>query len=258
MDLATIIGITSGSLLLLVSILMGGSIGSFINVPSMMIVIGGTAAATLINFPMADFLGAIKVVKNAFLVKNTSPEEIIRTLIGYADTARRDGLLALEKDVKEVSDPFLRTGMELAIDGMELDKIDAMLTMEVDLVAERHSRGQEMFKQMAKYAPAFGMMGTLIGLIQMLKNVNDPSSIGPGMAVALLTTFYGTLVANLICLPLAGKLETISKNELLVKGLTMEGIKAIQVGDSPRLVERKLVTFLPPAARSELQPAGSA
>jgi len=258
MDLSTIIGITSGSLLLLVSILLGGSLGSFINVPSLMIVVGGTAAATLINFPMSDFLGVIKVVKNAFMKKGSTPEEVIRILIGYAETARRDGLLALEKDVKEVTDPFLRTGMELAIDGMDLEKIDAMLSMEVDLVSERHARGQEMFKQMAKYAPAFGMMGTLIGLIQMLKNVNDPSSIGPGMAVALLTTFYGTLIANLICLPLAGKLETISKNELLVKGLTLEGIKAIQVGDSPRLVERKLVTFLPPGARSELQLAESA
>ena len=253
MDLSTIVGIGAGSALLLISILMGGSLGSFINVPSMMIVMGGTAAATLINFPLSDFLGVAKVVKNAFMNKAATPEDIIRTLVGFAETARKDGLLALEGQVKDARDPFLKAGMELAIDGMDLERIDALMSMELELLGERHRRGQDMFKQMAKYAPAFGMMGTLIGLIQMLKNVNDPSSIGPGMAVALLTTFYGTLVANLICLPLAGKLETISENEVLVKALILEGIKGIQTGDSPRLVERKLVTFLPPAARAQLQ-----
>ncbi|MBN1826826.1 MAG: MotA/TolQ/ExbB proton channel family protein [Candidatus Eisenbacteria bacterium] len=257
MDLASVIGIASGFGLLLLSILMGGGIATFINVPSMMIVIGGTAAATLINYPLSDFLGVMKVVKNAFLNKTASPEDTIRTLVGFAEKARRDGLLALEKDLKVADDAFLRAGMELAIDGMDLERIDALMTMELTLLADRHSRGSGMFKQMAKYAPAFGMMGTLIGLIQMLRNVNDPSSIGPGMAVALITTFYGTLVANMICNPIAGKLDAISENEVLVKELILEGIKAIQAGDNPRLVERKLKTFLPPAIRNDLKLIGS-
>ncbi|MCK4546793.1 MAG: MotA/TolQ/ExbB proton channel family protein [Candidatus Eisenbacteria sp.] len=253
MDLATVIGIVAGFGLLVVSILMGGSLGTFINFPSMMIVIGGTIAATLINYPMSDFLSVMKVVKNAFSRKVTTPEETIRTLVGFAEKARRDGLLALEQDLKQVDDTFLRAGMELAIDGMDPERIDTLMTMELTLLSDRHRRGQEMFKQMGKFAPAFGMMGTLIGLIAMLKNVNDPSAIGPGMAVALITTFYGTLVANLICIPIAGKLGTISENEMLVKELVLEGIKSIQSGDNPRLVERKLKTFLPPAVRDAVK-----
>ncbi|NNE07350.1 MAG: motility protein A, partial [Gemmatimonadetes bacterium] len=136
-----------------------------------------------------------------------------------------------------------------------LEQIESILSMEMEMLEERHKRGQEMFRQLAKYAPAFGMMGTLIGLIQMLKNVNDPSAIGPGMAVALLTTFYGTLVANLICLPLSGKLEKLSQNEQIAKSLVLEGIKAIQMGDSPKLVEKKLRSFLPTTLRLELDAA---
>ena len=253
MDLATIIGIAAGFTLLIVSILMGGGMATFVNIPSLMIVIGGTIAATLINYPMSDFLGVMKVVRNAFMRKSHKPEETIRQMVVFAEKARRDGLLALEKDLKEVDDNFLRAGMELAIDGMDPDRIETLMTMELTLLSDRHRRGRDMFRQMGKYAPAFGMMGTLIGLIQMLRNVNDPSSIGPGMAVALITTFYGTLVANLICLPLAGKLEAISENEMLVKELILEGVKSIQSGDNPRLVERKLKTFLPPAVRSELK-----
>lgn len=232
---------------------MGGGLGAFINVPSMLIVIGGTICATLINYPLSDFLGVMNVVKNAFMNKAYTPEETIRTIVTFAEKARRDGLLALEQEMKSVEDKFLKAGMELAIDGMDLDRINTLMSMELTLLSDRHKRGQDMFKQMAKYAPAFGMMGTLIGLIQMLQNVNDPSSIGPGMAVALITTFYGTLLANLICLPLAGKLSAISENELLVKELMLEGIKAIQTGDNPRLVERKLKTFLPPARRDGLK-----
>lgn len=253
MDLATVIGIAAGFAVLLGSILMGGGLGTFINVPSMLIVVVGTICATLINYPLSDFLGVMKVVKNAFMNKAFTPEETIRTLVRFAEKARRDGLLALEGDLKEVDDVFLKSGMELAIDGMDLDRINSLMTMELTLLSDRHRRGQAMFKQMAKYAPAFGMMGTLIGLIQMLQNVNDPSAIGPGMAVALITTFYGTLMANMICLPLSGKLETISENEMLVKELMLEGIRAIQTGDNPRLVERKLKTFLPPARRDELK-----
>lgn len=256
MDLASVIGMGAGLFLIVGSILMGGPIGPFINIPSALIVIGGSISACLINFPISDVKGSIAVVKNAFVNAAAPPEKVIEVLVGFAEKARRDGLLALEKDLKETDNEFLRAGMELAIDGMDLDRIDALMSMELTLLAGRHKRGSDFFKQMAKYAPAFGMMGTLIGLVQMLQNVNDPSAIGPGMAVALITTFYGTLMANLICNPLAGKLETISDNEMLSKELILEGIKAIQAGDNPRMVERKLKTFLPPAIRDDLKLLG--
>lgn len=255
MDIGTIIGLAAGTILLLVSILMGGSLGSFINIPSLLIVVGGSIAATLINYPMPDFLGIMKVIKNAFMNKASNPTELIEIMGRQAEIARRDGLLALEKETANIEDPFLKAGLELAIDGMDLEQIESILSMEMEMLEERHKRGQEMFRQLAKYAPAFGMMGTLIGLIQMLKNVNDPSAIGPGMAVALLTTFYGTLVANLICLPLSGKLEKLSQNEQIAKSLVLEGIKAIQMGDSPKLVEKKLRSFLPTTLRLELDAA---
>jgi chemotaxis protein MotA len=252
MDLATIVGIVSGFALIVISILMGGGVSAFIDVPSMLIVFGGTLCSTLINYPLSDFLRMMNVVRNAFLKRRSTPEATIRTIVSFAERARRDGLLALEQELSTVEDGFLRSGLELAIDGTDIDRIDSLMTMELTLLSDRHRRGQDMFKQMAKYSPAFGMVGTLIGLIQMLRNVNDPSAIGPGMAVALVTTFYGTILANLVFLPLAGKLETISENEMLMKELMLEGIKAIQTGDNPRLVERRLKTFLPPKTREGL------
>lgn len=224
----------------------------FINIPALMITAGGTIAATLINYPLGDIVRVVGVVKNAFLSKMVSPERTITRLVAFAEKARREGLLALEKELKEVNDPFLKGGLELAIDGLDPDLVTSMLNMELNFLTERHRRGQGMFRAMGKFAPAFGMLGTLIGLIQMLRSIEDPSSIGPGMAVALITTFYGTLIANLICLPLAGKLENISEHEVMVKNLVIEGIRSIQSGDSPRVVERKLKSFLAPKMREAL------
>lgn len=252
MDLTTIIGIATGGGLLFLAIFQGGGVGIFISIPSLMITAGGTIAATLINYPLGDILRVIGVVKNAFLCRLASPEQTIARLVTFAEKARREGLLALEKDLKQVDDQFLKGGLELAIDGLDPDLVTSMLSMELNFLTERHRRGQGMFKAMGKFAPAFGMLGTLIGLIQMLRSIEDPSSIGPGMAVALITTFYGTLIANLICLPLAGKLENISEHEVMVKNLVIEGIRSIQSGDSPRVVERKLKSFLAPKMREAL------
>jgi chemotaxis protein MotA len=251
-DITTVIGIVAGAGLLFLAIFQGGGVGMFINLPALMITAGGTVAATLINYPIGDILRVMGVIRNAFLHQMAAPEKIIARLVSFAEKARREGLLALEKDLKEVDDKFMKGGLELAIDGLDPDLVTSMLQMEVNFLTERHRRGQGMFKAMGKFAPAFGMLGTLIGLIQMLRSIEDPSSIGPGMAVALITTFYGTLIANLICLPLAGKLETISEHEVMVKNLVIEGIRSIQSGDSPRVVERKLTSFLAPKMRESL------
>lgn len=253
MDITTFIGIAAGGTVLFMAIFQGGGVGIFINIPSLMITAGGTLAATLINYPLGEILRVIGVVKNAFLHKKESPEKTIQQLVLFAEKARREGLLALEKDLGTVDDPFMKGGLELAIDGLDPELVTSMLRMELSFITERHRRGQGMFKAMGRFAPAFGMLGTLIGLIQMLRSIEDPSTIGPGMAVALITTFYGTLIANLICVPLAGKLESISEHEVMVKDLVIEGIRSIQSGDSPRVVDRKLKSFLAPKMRANLE-----
>jgi len=253
MDITTIIGIAAGGGLLFLAIFQGGGVGAFVNLPALMITAGGTLAATLINYPLKDMLRVFKVIKNAFLHTMESPEQMIRDLVLFAEKARREGLLALEKEVSSIEDPFMKGGLEMAIDGLDPDLVTSMLRMELTFVTDRHKRGQGMFKAMGKFAPAFGMIGTLIGLIQMLQSIEDPSAIGPGMAVALITTFYGTLIANLVCIPLAGKLETISEHEIMVKELIIEGIRSIQSGDSPRVVDRKLKSFLSPKMRENLE-----
>ncbi len=253
MDITTFIGIISGVFVLIVAIFMGGGLAIFINVPSMMVVVGGTFAATLINYPLPEMLRLIKVVKNAFLHKVISPVETINKLVSFAEIARKNGMLALDKELKSIDDNFLREGMQLAVDGMDPELIRNVLEVEKAFLEERHTVGQGICKAMGKYAPAFGMLGTLIGLIQMLRSLDDPTQIGPGMAVALITTFYGALMANLLFLPLAGKLETLSQQELLLKELAVEGILAIQAGDSPRIVEQKLRAFLAPHLRAGIK-----
>jgi len=253
MDITTFIGIVSGVFILIVAIFMGGGIGIFINIPSMMITVGGTFAATVINYPLPELLRLIKVVKNAFLHKVISPVDTINMLVRFAETARKNGMLALDKELKDIDDAFLREGMQLAVDGMDPELIRSVLEVEKVFLEERHSVGQGIFKAMGKYAPAFGMLGTLIGLVQMLRNLNDPSRIGPGMAVALITTFYGAMMANLLFLPLAGKLETLSQQEMLHRDLAVEGILSIQAGDSPRIVEQKLKAFLAPHLREGIK-----
>ncbi len=252
MDIATIIGIVSGVALVLLSILTAGSLNAFISVSSAMVVLGGTAAATLINYPLADVLSVIGVVKKAFLHKAPDPRETIKQLVHFAEVARREGILFLERELENVEDPFLKQGIQLAADGTEPEMMRMILETEIAYLQERHELGQGILSSMGSYAPAFGMIGTLIGLIIMLANMSDPSAIGPGMAVAMITTFYGAVLANLIFLPLAGKLKTRSKQEVMLKELILEGVLAIQSGDNPRIVEQKLISFVPPKIREEV------
>lgn len=249
MDIATIIGIVSAFGLVLASILMGSGLGTFINIPSVLIVVGGTIGCTLINYPLAKVLGVGKVVKNAFFFQVQSSSDLIATLVDFAGKARRDGILALQSIVQEVGDDFLEKGIQMAVDGQEAESIEAILSTEIDYIKNRHKLGAEVLTTMGTFSPAMGLIGTLIGLVQMLQNMSDPSSIGPAMAVALLTTFYGAVMANMLFMPLAGKLKTRSSEEVLVKELVLEGIICISAGDNPRVIEQKLHTFLEPKHR---------
>jgi len=249
MDIATLMGVVSGFSLVILAIKMGGGLIFFWNAPSAMIVIGGTLAITLINYPLSDVLSVMMVLKNAFLYKVPQPRAVVPNIVELAKIARREGILALEKKVKEMNEPFLNKGVELAVDGLEPDGIKGIMENELLATEDRHKKGAEIFTVMGTFAPAMGMIGTLIGLVQMLVKMDDPKAIGPAMAVALITTFYGSIMANLIFLPVAGKLKVRREEEAKYKQLIVEGISSIQVGDNPRVVEQKLNTYLSPSEK---------
>lgn len=254
MDVTTLIGFLAGTVLLLWAMTSGGSLSTFIDLPSLAIAVGGTMAALLINYPLHQVLGVAKVVRNAFVRAAPDPRHTIATLVGFAERARREGLLALEDEIANLDDAFLQKGLQLVVDGTDPELVRSIMITELAFLEQRHRSGAGIFDTLGNLAPAFGMIGTLIGLIQMLKNLNDPAAIGPGMAVALLTTFYGAMIANFVCIPIAGKLKTKSAGEILDKEVMLEGILAIQSGDSPRIVEEKLKSFLSPKLRQHPEP----
>jgi chemotaxis protein MotA len=249
MDIATVLGVISAFGLVCIAIFMGGGIQLFVNIPALMIVVGGTLGATMINYPLKDVFGVFKVVKKALFAKNISVTELIKRFVAFAKKSRKEGILALEGEIKNENDEFLRKGVQLAIDGLEPQEISDILETEVDFVRSRHELGAEIFSTMGTFSPALGMIGTLIGLVQMLQTMDDPSKIGPAMAVALLTTFYGSIMANIVCLPIAGKLRTRSKEEVLTKEMAIQGIASLSNGDNPRILEQKLQAFIPPNQR---------
>lgn len=250
MDLATVIGLLSGSFLILISILMGGSAGIFFNIPGLLIVVGGTIAATFIKFKMADVTGSINVAMKAFLQKMENPENIISEMVNFTRIAKKEGLIALEKETP--SDEFSAKALRYLSDGYDEGLIEDMLNKDIRLTLQRHTTGQNVFKSMGDAAPAFGMIGTLIGLVQMLASMDDPASIGPSMAVALLTTMYGAVIANLICLPLADKLAVNSEKEKLNRSIILEAAIAINRGVSPMVLEESLKIFLSPKHRDKV------
>ncbi len=250
MDLGTLLGILTGFGLVFYSIAAGVGLGAFIDMQSLLIVLGGTIGASLINYPLKDMLGATKVAKNAFLFKSLNPTSVILRMTDFANRARREGILALEEAVTESDNWFLKKGIQLAVDGEDPKSIETILDTEIAWLRERHRLGAEIFQTMGAAAPALGLIGTLIGLVGMLQNMDDPSTIGPSMAVALLTTFYGALFANLLFNPIAGKLRTRSNEEVLVWELTREGVLSISAGDNPRMMEQRLNAFLAPKLRT--------
>lgn len=249
MDLATIIGIILSFGLVISAIVFNGSILIFISIESLLIVIGGTVGATLVNYPLSRVFGLLSVIKLTFFSKVESPTDIIDQFMEYANRARREGILSLEPIIKEIDDIYLRKGLQLTVDGLEPQAIQEILEKEITYLESRHETGAEIMSTLGAYAPAMGMIGTVIGLILMLQTMDDPSTIGPSMAVALITTFYGAVLANLVFLPMAGKLKQRSKDEVVVKEMVMEGILAISKGENPRIIEEKLTSFLPPKDR---------
>lgn len=249
MDLATLLGIIIGTVLLVVSIAIEGDISLFWSFSSILIVFGGTFAAIMINFSMGQVLSVFPLLKVAFSKNNTDSVKIIDTLVEFAEISRREGLLALEERSATLDEPFLEKGIQLVVDGTDAELVRSILEIELAFLEERHRLGQRIFEQMGALSPAFGMIGTLIGLIAMLGDLDDPDQIGVGMAVALITTLYGAVASNLVFLPVAGKLRLKSDEEILIKQVMIEGILSIQAGENPRIVEEKLKSFLSPGER---------
>ncbi|MEJ5243626.1 MAG: motility protein A [Desulfomicrobiaceae bacterium] len=247
MDIATIVGIFVAFGLVIASI--AKDIMVFVDIPSVLIVFGGTIGAVLISYPLHQVLGVMGVIKKAFLFKLDAPADIIARFMEYANKARREGILSLEPLLKDIQDDFLRKGLQLTVDGMEPQAIQEILETEIAYLEERHQTGADILATFGTYAPALGMIGTVIGLVLMLKTMNDPSSIGPSMAVALITTFYGAVLANLVFNPMAAKLKNRSKEEVLIRGMILEGILCISKGENPRIIEEKLNSYLPPKQR---------
>ena len=247
MDIATIVGLLVGGGLVLFG--MGSSVSAFIDVASLMIVAGGTIGAALISFPLKEMTGLPGVIQHAVFVRVKAPNDLVTQLVSFSQKARRDGMLSLESVAKEIDDEYLKKGIGLAVDGTQAELVKEILETEMDYVSDRHKAGASIMDAMGGYSPAFGMVGTLIGLILMLQSMDDPSTIGPAMAIALITTFYGALFANLIFIPLGAKLKKRSQEERLRKEMIVSGIMSIQSGDNPRLVEQKLNTFLAPKER---------
>ena len=245
MDLGTIIGLGAGIALLLTSILMASEVEAFIDYPSLVMVGGGSICAALISFPVQNLFAVAKVAKNAFFTKPRDPRQLIAELVKYAEVARRDGILALDNLTGKIEDPFIVQGIQMAVDGTDPDLIETILLSDIEAIESRHGEGKALFDNIGRFAPAFGMIGTLVGLVIMLKNMDDPATIGPSMAIAILTTLYGAVISNLLALPLAEKLGRRSKEELLLKMIVVKGVMAIQSGDNPRVVDQKLKTFLP-------------
>ena len=251
MDIATVVGVLLGIVLVVMAIMTGGDIGAYLNGPAVMIVVGGSIAATMASQPLKGFLKIPKVVAKTLFDKTPEPAVVIRDLVDLAEVARRDGILALEAMVDGMKDTFLIRGIQMAVDGTDPEIIQTIMETELEILLERHEAGKGMLDALGRYAPAFGMIGTLIGLVAMLQHMEDPSQIGSGMATALLTTLYGALLANILFLPRAEKLAFRSAEEALSKTIIIHGVMAIQSGDNPRTVESKLMTFLPPAQRQQ-------
>lgn len=251
MDIATLIGVLVACMLIGTAIILGGgSFIAFFDAPSLMVVVGGCIAATMISYPLKNFLSVFGVSMKVLLYKLDSVPELVEEIVSLAETARRDGLLALESRLDDIKNPFVVLGVQMAVDGTRPEVMEDILRTEIDAVATRHRDGKGLLDCMGRFAPAFGMIGTLMGLVIMLGDMSDPSKIGAGMAVALLTTLYGAVASNVIFLPFAEKLGFTNKQELLAMEIIVRGIMAIQSGENPRVIEQKLNTFIPPKQRT--------
>ena len=248
MDLATLIGLIGALVIVVMAMVTGGDVLIFVNVPSLLIVFGGTIFAVMAKYSLGQFLGAMKVMGKSFKFKLSSPEEIIVEVVELADVARQGGLLSLEG--KEVSNDFLQKGIQLLVDGHDPEVVKSILSKDMREGIARHTIGKAIFLNIGDTAPAMGMIGTLIGLVQMLSAMDDPKAIGPAMAVALLTTLYGAMIANMFALPVADKVALRSEEEARIQSMIIDALLAIQAGQNPRVIQGLLKTYLPASRRA--------
>ena len=259
MDIATLGGLGIGAFFVILGIVIAGGMGglfSFINIPSVLITVGGSFGAIMVANSLSRVLGLMKIMMNAIKTKPMETGRIISMIVTFSEKARREGLLALEDDLDELEDEFLRKGIQLVVDGTDPEIIRNIMETELNNMISRHQDGIKIFEDWGAFAPAFGMIGTLIGLILMLSNIEDKSAIGPGMSTALITTLYGAFLANLVFLPIAAKLTYVDKQEVLLREIMIEGTLSIQSGDNPRIVKEKLVSFLTPEMRVQVEETG--
>jgi chemotaxis protein MotA len=249
MDLATLLGMVGAIGIVLAAIIFGGSIVTFVNIPSILIVLGGTFMVVMIKFSLSHFFGAFRVAGRAFINKMDTPEDLITKIVELANISRKEGVLALES--QEISNDFLNDGIKMLIDGNKHEVISTVMIKELEQTIDRHKWGAKVFSATADVAPAMGMIGTLIGLVQMLSNMSDPKLIGPAMAVALLTTLYGAVLANVVAQPIADKLELRKTEESRIKAICIDGVLAIQEGVNPRIIESMLHAYINPANRAK-------
>ena len=250
MGLSNIIGICLGWGLIITAIALGGfdKLPIFWDTASVCIVFGGAFASILVAYPLGPIIGVHKYILITFTAKDRDPLKTIEQIVALAEAARREGLLSLENHMEEIDNAFLATGIRMAVDGMSPEVVESIMNTEMDALDGRHGYGKSVLANLGKYAPAFGMIGTLIGLVLMLADL-DPDKVGAGMAVALLTTLYGAIISNLMFLPWADKLGFIHDDEMLIMEITLKGVIAIQSGENPRVVKQKLLMYLPPAKR---------
>lgn len=247
MDLATLIGLVGSFAVIVYSMILSGSLSMFVDIPSVLIVFVGSILVVLMKFSLNQFLGALKVAGRAFSYQLTSPADLIAEVVELADVARKGGLLTLEG--KQVSSEFLQKGLQLLVDGHDADVVKGLLRKDLIHTLERHEIGAKIFRSFGDVGPAMGMIGTLVGLVAMLANMSNPKAIGPAMAVALLTTLYGAVLANMVCLPIADKLNLRKAEEARLKSMSIDALLAIQAGQNPRIIEEMLRSYLAPKDR---------
>lgn len=250
MDLATVIGLLCGFALVITAIVLGGDAASFLNLPSLLIVLGGTLSITTICFSLPELFQTGQVLGKAIFYDSRDPSDAATQVLKIAELARKNGVLSLQDAMRTIeSEPFLHMGMSMVVDGMPGDEVDMIMRRDMYATLQRHVKSTNVLRKAAEFAPAMGLIGTLIGLVQMLGNLEDPSSIGPSMAVALLTTFYGAVLANMVFLPLAAKLERNSTEESIISQIYLMGTASIGRQENPRRLEMLLNSILPPAKR---------
>jgi len=253
MNIGLVIGLVAGFGALVFGILVaGGNLLLFWDAPSVIVTFGGGWCALMVAYPLARLAQMPTYMRIAIFPPKFNPVELIINLVTFAEKSRKEGLLALEDDIEGVEDPFLKKGLQLVVDSIDPELIRVILEIDIDSMAERHDANKKIFDDFAGLAPSFGMIGTLMGLVLMLVNLNDKSMVGPYLAVAIITTFYGAVLAYLVLTPLASNLDALTNEEILYKSIVVMGVLSLQSGDNPRILKQKLISFLPPEMRVDL------